>query len=356
MKKPLFLLFIVFLFAFQVYAFSDTQEGSRPSLKNNDTKKAEAAAKAKETPPAELKKAGKITKIKGTVTIMRGKEKLSGALKMIVNVGDKIEVAAKSLVDITLFNVPGIETEGDRSPTVLRLSENSKLTLKERKTEPNGDITTKINLDEGKLDSSVTDGRKEKWKARRDRQRGSRAQRRRQSSTKSNYEVTTPTAIAGVRGTEFIVAVTPSKTFVYVRKGSVWVKDRVKGEIRTIKRKRLLEIGITGFGFEFKPEEQVIEEMANKSFESSSFNPVSFARKIQEISHGDSPKHDVAGDRVDSDVKDKMDATRGTSNNDGSPDPTDTSNFGGSSSGTGPTPPPQKNLPAPPPPPPAPNP
>ncbi|RKY22176.1 MAG: hypothetical protein DRP90_01260 [Planctomycetota bacterium] len=351
MKRAAILIALV-LFAFQASAWGEAAGKKRAEL--DTAKKAEAAAEAKQ--PQE---AGKVTKLEGTAEIFRGEDKFPAAVGFVVREGDRIEVAAKSYMEITLFNVPGKPADGEKNPTVLTLSENAKLTIKARRVEPSGDITTQLELKEGKLGSNVKDGRKAGWKERRDRARA-RARGRSYRVTRSNYQVKTPTAIAGVRGTEFIVAVTPTKTFVYVKSGRVWVKDLVKGEIRTVGRKRLLEIGMNGFGTMFKADAPVEESMGSHSF-SPDFNPARYAAKPSMEMPGAEPE--VGEETVGKDVEDKMDQTRATQDSSDVPDPT--SNVepaiapepGGETGGGGggePGPPEPETLPDPPPPPPPP--
>ncbi len=305
----------------------------------------EATTETKAEPAQEPIDAGKVTKIVGSAEITRGEEKIAAALNTIVRVGDYIEVASAGMLEITLFNEPGEESKKETNPTVLTLSETAKLTIKSRKKEPSGDTTTELDLKEGKLDSKVDDGRKPGWQQRRD--KANAAPGTSKKTSKSNYQVSTPTAVAGVRGTEFILAVTPTKTFIYVKSGSVWAKHLETGEIRTVKRNRLLEIGLSGFGLEIIAGETEANAMASSSF-SRDFNPFTMASGASKPTETQNVDDETRRQNVDSSVKGSMGSVRETTGSSGTPDPV-TPPSGPPTPGE----PPIRDLPVPPPPPPA---
>ena len=299
--KKLALCFLAFLVIFAFSSAYAAEKGDKPSP-------GEKTPVAKKADKDDVNKniVGKVSKVTGTENeLTRAGEKLTVTLNMKVHVLDSLVVADKGVVEITMFNTPGNEND-IKNATKLTFAENTKATIQKRKKEANGDTTTKIEVEKGKLSSDVKDGRKPKWKERRARQQSGKKTTR----TKSNYEISTPTAIAGARGTQFIVAVTPSKTFVYVKSGEVWVKDRVKGDIRTLKRKRLLEIGITGFGIEIKVEDIEQDAMESSEF-SSSFNPISTKKRMDDAKNNTDDKS-TPDNAVEQDVADKMDNTKGT--------------------------------------------
>ncbi|GAB4156408.1 MAG: hypothetical protein Kow00107_05990 [Planctomycetota bacterium] len=330
---------------FVVLSFSpySAAEESKEKAKLDETKK-EAAAEAKEeVKPGE--DVGSVTKLSGKATLTRGDKTEDITINMKVKVGDLIKTEAKSSLVITLFNVPG-EEKDTKNASELTVYENSTIKISERKKEVNGDTTTKIEMEGGKMESDVKDGRKAKWLERRD---SSRSGTKPSTRGKSNYEVQTPTAVAGVRGTEFIVAVLPEKTFVYVKSGEVWVKDLVKGDIRTLSRHRLLEIGLDGFGAEVKTGKDEEYIMESPAFDKS-FNPFSSATRdrIERDLTSNNPDAEKA---VNDDISDKLNDAPSTADSAGTGSPVEPTSASDSIANepTGP-----KNLPDPPPPPPAP--
>ncbi len=288
---------------------------------------------------------GQVTKLSGSATHTRGDAAQAVKVGLKIQEGDHFKVDAKSYVVIMLYNEPGDE-KSTKDATEITLAESTSMKIQKRKKEVNGDTTTKVTVEEGKVSSSVEDGRKAKWLERRDRDRtGTKPS----TKGKSNYEIETPTAVAGVRGTEFIVAVTPQKTFVYVKTGIVWVKDRVTGDIREIKRYWLLEIGITGFGAQTKAADNEREAMENLTF-SDSFSPFLAAaqERIEDERRANSP--DVER-KVVEDVVDRQGRAGSTADNDATPTPVDP---GAAIENNPPTPHDPGNLPDPPSPPPAP--
>jgi hypothetical protein len=308
-----------------------------------DTAKTEEA-KTEAAKPADVE-VGSVTKVTGTATYTRGDKTEAVTADLKVKVGDSIKTEAKSTVVITLFNTPGDEKDTN-SASELTINENSTIKINERKKEVNGDTTTKIEVDEGKVESDVKDGRKAKWLERKD---SSRSGTKPSTRGKSNYEVQTPTAVAGVRGTEFIVAVLPEKTFVYVKSGEVWVKDRVKGDIRTLTRHRLLEIGRDGFGAEVKTGDSEQYVMESGAFDKS-FSPFSSATRdrIERDRTSDSTDPEKA---VNDDVSDKMGDSNSTADNSGAGSPVEPTSISDGIINDNTQP---RNLPDPPPPPPAP--
>ncbi|MDZ7816742.1 MAG: FecR domain-containing protein [Planctomycetota bacterium] len=299
------LLLAAFLLLFS-YAYGEPDD--RASL-NSGSEEAKEESSEKPTKKVSNLKIGFVKKLKGKPEVTRDEKTFALTLKSNLYEMDEISVPEGGLVVIELLNVPGKEGDTDHA-TELTLYENSEMRIEKRSEDEDGDIVTRIKMDKGKLNSDVKDGRRPKWMRRRDKARDIKRKER----GKSDYEIETPTATAGVRGTEFVVAVTPSKTFVFVKSGTVWVKDRVKKEIREVKRRRLLEVGADGFGREFKADSGITDTFNSPEFSPNSFDPTAKSTKPDP---NDGPPEDPTkepdptrepdpGDAVERDITDKV--------------------------------------------------
>jgi hypothetical protein len=343
------LLFVLVLLAFccaPVFGEGSTETPPKDDATKTVAPAASPAPDAEKKPePATSEAIGHVSKLSGSAKLTRADAAQTVTVGMKIQEGDHFKTDAKSYVVILLYNEPG-DDKATQNASELTIAENTTMKIQKRKKEVNGDTTTKVTIEEGKVDSKVEDGRKTKWLERRDRDRtGTKPS----TKGKSNYEIETPTAVAGVRGTEFIVAVTPQKTFVYVKDGIVWVKDRVSGDIREIKRYWLLEIGISGFGAQTKAADSEREAMENMNF-SGSFSPfiAAIQDRIEREREAGSPDVDRS---VKEDVEDRQGRAGSTADNDSAPTPVDP---GAAIENNPPTPHDPGNLPDPPSPPPAP--
>ncbi|MFB2876421.1 FecR domain-containing protein [Floridanema aerugineum] len=137
------------------------------------------------------------TEVSGDVTYYN-----NGFLKQVqrqAKVGDRISRPGQ-----------GIRTGGNSSATLAtdngiansRMSQNSNLSIRNLGRQPNGATTTELRMNQGQVRSKV----------------------RRFTNPRSNFTIQTPTGVAGVRGTDFIVIVQPDgETQVITVEGSVAV-------------------------------------------------------------------------------------------------------------------------------------
>ena len=144
---------------------------------------------------------GSFTVVKGKVNILRaGEEKWEKAeVDMSVYPGDKVKTEAKSEVELILDD-----------GSMLRIEEKSLVEIVDSKIEGEGEGAKKnffLNLFSGKTLNNF----------------------KKLINSKSQYNITTKTAVAGVRGTEFSVEADEDKTEVAVYEGEVEVSNKVEG-------------------------------------------------------------------------------------------------------------------------------
>ena len=127
----------------------------------------------------ETKRTATISEIQGTVDVKPAQGKwLTARVGMVLNQGDMVRTKAKSSAILDL--------DGNAKTAKVEMKENSQLSLaKLMENKAENAQTTMLELSIGKILINV----------------------KKLETTKSKFEVTTPTSIVGVRGTTFSVAV-----------------------------------------------------------------------------------------------------------------------------------------------------
>lgn len=144
---------------------------------------------------------GSFTVVKGKVSILRaGEEKwIKAEVDMPVYPGDKVKTGAKSEAELILDD-----------GSMLRIEEKTLIEIVDSKIEGEGEGAKKnffLNLFSGKVLNNL----------------------KKLAHKESNYNITTRTAVVGVRGTEFSVECEEEKTEVAVYEGEVDVASKIEG-------------------------------------------------------------------------------------------------------------------------------
>ena len=144
---------------------------------------------------------GSFTIVKGKVNILRaGEEKwIKAEVDMPVYPGDKVKTGAKSEAELILDD-----------GSMLRIEEKTLIEIVDSKIEGEGEEAKKnffLNLFSGKALNNL----------------------KKLAHKESRYNITTKTAVAGIRGTEFSVEADEDKTEVAVFEGEVDVANKVEG-------------------------------------------------------------------------------------------------------------------------------
>ncbi|MFD2613231.1 FecR domain-containing protein [Paenibacillus gansuensis] len=132
-------------------------------------------------PAAEAKtsRAAKIVELSGTVKVKKagGSRGFSAFRNMTLNQGDQVSVGAKSSLTLQI---------GDRTGDVMTFAENSSFYVSDLKNSAAGGKKSKLKLISGSVYSSVS-----------------------KLNGDDEFQIETPTAVMGVRGTHFVVVVNP---------------------------------------------------------------------------------------------------------------------------------------------------
>jgi hypothetical protein len=141
------------------------------------------------------KEVGKVTRVEGVVEVLRGGKPPAQPLKRgdVINLGDVIRTKSEARAEVTL-----------KDGSIVRIAPRSRLDISHYSED--GVRKVELSMPRGMVESAVSKETAEMVK----------------SNPKANkFEIKTPVAVAGVRGTNFIVYHDRSMTGVYVKTGVV---------------------------------------------------------------------------------------------------------------------------------------
>lgn len=178
-----------------------------------------------------------ITRVNGNASIIRSNIKAGVFQGDMIRQGDRLETR-EGEVDIALS-----------SGTILRLKKNSIFTLKQYDTD-GVDVRTEVYLSSGSLLNKV-----------------------KRINAKDSHVVHTPTAIAGVRGTSFIVSVDSGKTDISLLEGSLSVQSAASSESeRILEKGEAVRVSTNVDNTEFKDIKSLENEFNTMKSSESEFN------------------------------------------------------------------------------------